>query len=129
MKVKVLYSFLTKVVRHSYAKPYIFGDEILRAQLQCAVCQAKQRVSKFIFPAATMCPLMIGHLNLRVFLCQISTFVQMKTFIKKETGTLGLPVNVWMNTLSLPTLEWHLASQWGYSFQINKNLMFRRHKY
>ena len=56
MKVKVLYSFLTKVVRHSYAKPDIFGDEILRAQLQCAVCQAKQRVSKFMFPAATKCP-------------------------------------------------------------------------
>ena len=56
MKIKVLYSFLTKVVRHSYAKPDIFGDKMLRAQLPCAVCEAKQRVSKFMFPAATKCP-------------------------------------------------------------------------
>ena len=129
MKVKVLYSFLTKVVRHSYAKPDIFGDEILRAQLQCAVCQAKQRVSKFMFPAATKCLSNDWTLEFGGFSCQISTFVQMKAFIKKETGTLGLPMNVWMNTLSQPTLEWHLPSQWGYSFQINKNLMLGRHKY
>ena len=54
--VKVLNSFLTKVVLDSYAKPDIFGNEMYRAQLPCAVCEAKQRVSKFMFPAATKCP-------------------------------------------------------------------------
>ena len=58
----------------------------------------------------------IGHLNIRVFLCQIITCMQVEQFIWMETGTLGLPMNVWMNTLSQPTLELHLASQKGVHF-------------
>ena len=54
--VKVLHSFLTKVVLDDLSKPDIFGSEMYRAQLPCAVCEAKQRVSKFMFPAATKCP-------------------------------------------------------------------------
>ena len=54
--VKVPHGFLTKVVLDNWAKPDIFGDKMVKAQLPCAVCEAKQRVSKFMFPAATKCP-------------------------------------------------------------------------
>ena len=58
----------------------------------------------------------VGSMNTRVFLCLTGTWVQMEQFIWMETGTLGPPMNVWMNTQSQPTLVWHLASQRGVHF-------------
>ena len=128
--VKVLNSFLTKAVLDDLSKPDIFGSEMYRAQLPCAVCETKKRVSKFVFPAATKCPSSGWTLEYKGFL--------VSDYNMHAGGTIHMDGNRHFRS-TYECMDEHPVSthpgvasgfsEGGITFQINKSLMFGRYKY